>query len=45
MTSLLTSMHGPALLTEMALEINQLKMHLQKLTTVALAKVHACVHY
>ena len=40
-TSLLTGMHGPALLTEMAVEISQLKSQLQKLTTIPLAKVHA----
>ena len=39
-TSLTTCMHGPALLTEMAVEISRLKSQLQKLTTIPLAKVH-----
>ena len=38
-------MHGPALLTELAVEVSQLKMQLQKLTTAPLAKVHACYRW
>ena len=38
--SLLTCVHGPALLTELAHEVNQLKKQLQKQTTVPPAKVH-----
>ena len=38
-TSLLTCMHGPALLTEVALEVDQLKKQWQELSTVHLAKV------
>ena len=44
-TSLLTCIHGPALLTELALENSQLKMQLQKLTTAPLAKVRACYRW
>ena len=35
-------MHAPALPTELAHEVKQLKMQLQMLTTALLAKVHAC---
>ena len=41
-TSLLTCMHDPALFTELALQVDQLKTQLQKLTTAPLAKVRAC---
>ena len=44
-TSMLTFMHGPDLLTELAHEVSQLKMQLQKLTTAPLAKVRACYRW
>ena len=36
----MTSMHGPALLTELAFENSQLKIQLQMLATAPLAKVY-----
>ena len=41
--SLLTCVHGPALLTELAHEVNQLKKQVQKLTTIPPTQVHAGV--
>ena len=41
--SLPTCMHGHALLTELANEVNQLKKQVQKLTTIPPTQVHAGV--
>ena len=42
-TSLLNFIHDPAILTELALQIDQLKEQLQKTTTVPFAKVYTVI--